>query len=291
MRVLVFGRTGQVAQALAEAGATRDDVEIATFSRAEADLTEPDSLRDAVYGLSADLIVNAAAYTAVDAAETDRETAFAVNAHAPGVIAAAAASRGLPFIHLSTDFVFDGAAGRPYRETDQTNPLGVYGASKLASETAVLDAGGAAVVLRTAWVFSATGKNFVKTMLRLAGERDAVRVVDDQTGAPTPAAAIAEAILALAPKLMAEGEAVRGVYHFCGDEPVSWAGFARAVFEAGELSTHVEPITTAEYPTPARRPAYSVLDCAKIGAVFGVAAADWRAGLKQDVARLQAMKE
>jgi dTDP-4-dehydrorhamnose reductase len=231
----------------------------------------------------ADAVINAAAYTAVDRAEEELELAHAVNAAAPGAMAEAATARGLPFLHVSTDYVFDGTPGRPWREDDPTGPLGAYGRSKLAGEQAVAAAGGPHVVLRTSWVFSAHGTNFVKTMLRVGAERDTLRVVDDQTGGPTAARAIAEALLAIA-EAFAAGRGRSGVFHFAGAPDISWAGFARAIFalqaeRTGARVPQVVPIPTADYPTPARRPLNSALDCTRIRAAYGIARPDWRAGL------------
>ena len=234
----------------------------------------------------AEVVINAAAYTAVDRAEAEPELAHAVNAAAPGAMARAAAARGLPFLHVSTDYVFDGAPGRPWREHDPTGPLGVYGASKLAGERAVAEAGGPHLILRTAWVFSAHGSNFVKTMLRLGAERDTLSVVDDQRGGPTPAGAIADALLAIA-AAFGRGEGVGGVFHFAGAPAVSWAEFARAIFAAkGGKAPEVRPIPSSAYPTPARRPLNSVLDCSAIAAAYGLAQPDWRAGLAEVIGEL-----
>jgi dTDP-4-dehydrorhamnose reductase len=284
MRALVFGTTGQVARELvrrAPAGVTLE-----ALGRDRADLTDPDACARAVAATSADVVINAAAYTVVDRAESEPELANAVNAAAPGAMAKAAAERGLPFLHISTDYVFDGAPGRPWREDDPTGPLGVYGASKLAGETLVRAAGGPHVILRTAWVFSAHGSNFVKTMLRLGAERDELRVVDDQRGGPTPAAAIADALWTIA-AAFGRGEGVPGTFHFAGAPPVSWAGFARAIFVAkGGRAPVVHPIPSSAYPTPARRPLNSVLDCSAIAAAYGTAQPDWRAGLADVIREL-----
>lgn len=278
MRLLVFGRTGQVARELAIQAHVRG-IELDALGREHADLTDPAACAAAVEGAEADVVINAAAYTAVDKAEADAGAAQTVNAEAPGAMARAAAKRGLPFLHVSTDYVFDGAPGRPWREDDPTGPLGVYGATKLAGETAVAAAGGAHAVLRTAWVFSAHGANFVRTMLRLGSERDVLRVVDDQIGGPTPARDIAGALLDIA-SAFAAGRGVPGVFHFAGAPAVSWCGFARAVFEQkGGKAPVVEAIPSREYPTPARRPLNSVLDCSRIAATYGIAQPDWRAGL------------
>jgi dTDP-4-dehydrorhamnose reductase len=228
MRLLVFGTTGQVARELARAAPGRGAT-LAALGRAEVDLVDPVACAAAVMAAEADAVINAAAYTAVDRAEDEPELAHAVNAAAPGAMAEAAAARGLPFLHVSTDYVFDGTPGRPWREDDPTGPLGAYGRSKLAGEQAVAAADGPHVVLRTSWVFSAHGTNFVKTMLRVGAERDALRVVDDQVGGPTPARAIAGALLAIA-GAFAAGRGQSGVYHFAGAPDVSWAGFARAIF-------------------------------------------------------------
>ena len=284
MRLLVFGRTGQVARELA-----RIAPRATCLGRGEADLADPAACARAVEATDAMAVVNAAAWTAVDAAEAHRDAAFAVNGAAPAAIAEACAARGLPLVHISTDYVFDGArhGTRPWRPDDPTGPAGVYGASKLAGEEGVRAAGGVHAILRTAWVFSAHGSNFVKTMLRLAETRDAVRVVADQVGGPTPAAAIARACLVVA-RGLADEPARSGTYHFTGAPDVSWADFARATFAAAGLEVAVEDIASADYPTPAARPLNSRLDCTSTEAVFGLARPDWQAGLRAVLAELEA---
>lgn len=291
MKILAFGRSGQLGQALARrprpAGA-----ELIQLGRAEADLQQPAALSAAVAAHAPDLVVIAAAYTAVDGAESDAERAHAVNADAPGAIGAAAAAAGAPVIHVSTDYVFDGAKSGPWLEDDPTGPLGVYGASKLAGERALLAAQPRSAILRTSWVVSATGKNFVKTMLRLGAERDRLTIVDDQWGRPTGADDLADAIYAIAPQL-ARDAAPAGVFHFSnGGDPVTWAGVAREVFRlwgaAPISSTEVAPIPTEDYPTPAARPKNSVMDLARIGAAYGVTPRRWEAMLADIVAELRA---
>jgi dTDP-4-dehydrorhamnose reductase len=285
MKLLVFGTTGQVAHEIARAAPARGH-DLTALGRAEADLTDPASCAAAIATTDAGAVINAAAYTAVDRAEAEPDLAHAINAAAPAAMAQAAAVRGLPFLHVSTDYVFDGTPGRPWREDDPTAPLGVYGASKLAGEAAVTGAGGQPVILRTSWVFSAHGANFVKTMLRLGTERAELRVVNDQIGGPTPAHAIAGALLAIA-EAFDRGRGVPGLFHFAGTPPVSWAGFAEAIFAAqGGPAPRILCIPTAEYPLPARRPANSVLDCGRIAAAYGIAAPDWRAGLAEVIAEL-----
>ncbi|MFQ5563093.1 MAG: dTDP-4-dehydrorhamnose reductase [Parvularculaceae bacterium] len=280
MKLLVFGETGQVARELKRAAAERR-IEGTFLSRAQADFDNPPELEDVLESVDADIVIIAAAYTAVDKAEDDKAAAFRINAEAPGAIAAACAARGLPLIHLSTDFVFDGAADRPYVEVDRPNPLSVYGASKLAGEKAVLDSGARAVILRTSWVFAGHGHNFVRTMLRLGETRPALDIVADQIGGPTPARDIAETLLTVAAALQ-EG-AKGGVYHYQGGPPASWADFARAIFDAAGMATVVNDIPTGAYPAPAQRPAYSVMNCAKIMTDFGVPAPDWRKGAVEAV--------
>ena len=286
MHFLIFGETGQVARELARAvPAAGHSAEV--LGRDRADLRDPATCAAAVAATGADAIINAAAYTAVDAAETDAETARLVNAEAPGAMARAAAARGLPFLHISTDYVFDGSAARPWREDDATAPLGVYGATKAEGERQVTMAGGPHAILRTAWVFSAHGKNFVKTMLRLGAERDTLSVVDDQQGGPTPAADIAAALVTLAEGIAAGKPG--GIYHFAGAPTVSWAGFAEAIFAACALprKPSVLRIPGSAYPTPARRPANSALDCTRINDLYGIAQPDWKAGLARVLKELE----
>ena len=277
MKVLVFGETGQVARALALAGPARG-IAVQCLDRAAADLSDSAGCAAAVRATDADAVINAAAWTAVDAAETQEAAAHVINADSPGAMARACAARDLPFVHISTDYVFDGAPGPAWTPDAPTGPLGAYGRTKLAGERAVLDSGARAVVLRTAWVFDGTGKNFVTTMLRLSQARDALSVVADQTGGPTPAAAIAQACLTIAERL-ADGTGQGGVHHFSGAPDVSWADFARAIFAAAGRDVTVTDIATADYPTPAARPANSRLDCTGLAAAFGIARPDWHAAL------------
>lgn len=260
----------------------------AALGRDRADLTDPAACAAAIAAAEADIVINAAAYTAVDQAEGDPVTARLVNAVAPGAMAQAAAARGLPFLHVSTDYVFDGAGHRPWREDDPTAPLGIYGATKLEGEGLVAAAGGPHVILRTAWVFSAHGKNFVRTMLRLGETRESLGVVDDQRGGPTAAHEIARTLLAIA-CAFGEGRGRSGIFHFCGQPACSWADFAEAVFATSSLprKPDVRRIATADYPTPARRPANSVLDCTRIRDTYGIGQPDWRTGLRTVVGELE----
>ncbi|SHG00115.1 dTDP-4-dehydrorhamnose reductase [Loktanella atrilutea] len=277
MKVLVFGETGQVARALALAGPTRG-VTVQTLNRAQADLSDPVACAAAVMATDADAVINAAAWTAVDAAEDQEAAAQVVNADSPGAMARACAARGLPFVQISTDYVFDGSAGAPWVPDAPTAPLGAYGRTKRAGERAVLESGARAVVLRTAWVFDGTGKNFVTTMLRLSETRDTLSVVADQIGGPTPADAIADACLTIAQALV-EGTGQGGVHHFSGAPDLSWADFARAIFATAGRDVTVTDITTADYPTPAARPANSRLDCSSLTTAFGIARPDWQTAL------------
>ncbi|MCB2110442.1 MAG: dTDP-4-dehydrorhamnose reductase [Defluviimonas sp.] len=286
MKALVFGTTGQLAIELARR-APRGGAVMA-FGRETADLCEPQSSARLIDAAEADIVINAAAYTAVDAAETDRETAHLVNAEAPGAMARAAARRGVPFLHVSTDYVFDGSGTRPWREDDPVAPLGVYGQTKLDGERAIQAAGGDHVILRTAWVFSAHGRNFVKTMLRLGAERDMLSVVDDQYGGPTAAADIADALWSIA-RAWTRGHGKSGVFHYAGTPRVSWADFAEAIFERATLRSRptVVRIPSSAYPTPAQRPANSVLDCSRIGDAYGIDQPDWRGSLSSVIRELE----
>lgn len=278
MTVLVFGKTGQVATELARVGG--DDA--LCLGRDEADLSDPAACAAMIRDTRARAVINAAAYTAVDKAEDEEALASVVNGDAPGAMARAAADRGLPFLHVSTDYVFDGTGDVPWREADPVAPLNAYGRSKLKGEELIAAAGGQYAILRSAWVFSAHGNNFVKTMLRLSAERDSLRVVDDQVGCPTPARAIADALWRMA-SVMADGHP-GGLYHFGGQPPVSWCGFAAAIFERAGRDLALEGIPTSAFPTPARRPANSRLECRALETDFGIAPPDWRAGL-DDVLR------
>jgi dTDP-4-dehydrorhamnose reductase len=289
LRFLVTGQNGQIVTALAERAP--EGVEILTLGRPELDLADPESIRAAFDGETADVVINAAAYTAVDKAEEEPDLVFRVNGAGAGLVAEYARELNAPVIQLSTDYVFDGALERPYREDDSVAPLGVYGRSKLAGEEAVAAANPRHAILRTAWVYSPFGANFVKTMLRLGETRDEVRVVGDQRGAPTSAHDIADAIFRIAVKMLAEpGPEDYGVFHLTGAGEATWAEFAQAIFSEaqtlGRKPVRVTPITTAEYPTPARRPANSRLDGAMLARVYGVRLPEWRESLKPVVARL-----
>lgn len=292
MRIAVTGKAGQVVTSLIERGAAAGH-ELIALGRPELDLADPASVARALEAAAPDAIVSAAAYTAVDRAESESDLAYAVNGAGAGAVAQAAKALGVPLVHVSTDYVFDGTLGRPYLESDPTGPTGVYGASKLAGEQAVLAAhGDNSAVLRVAWVYSPFGVNFVKTMLRLAGDRDEVSVVADQLGNPTSALDIANGIIRVATNLVANSyPELRGTFHMTASGEASWADFAEAVFAAsaaqGGPSARVRRITTADYPTPATRPANSRLDCDLIARVHGVALPDWRASLETVIARLQ----
>ena len=280
-QLLIFGRTGQVARELGRLvpGAV-------VLAREAADLAESGACAARIAEAEVDAVINAAAWTAVDAAEAEREAAFAVNGAAPGEIARACAARGLPLVHISTDYVFDGSGTAPRATDEPTGPLGAYGASKLAGEEEVRAAGGTHAILRTSWVFSAHGSNFVRTMLRLGAERDRLRVVADQVGGPTPADSIAAACLRIAAALVHD-PAVSGTYHFSGAPDVSWAGFARAIFARAGLEVAVEDIPSSAWPTPAPRPLNSRLDCRSTEAAFGLSRPDWGAGLDRVLAALR----
>lgn len=280
MSLLVFGKTGQVASEL-----QRRAPGALYLGRAEADLMDPAACAAAIMAHRPAAVINAAAWTAVDKAETEEAAARVVNAEAPGAMARACAAVGIPFLHVSTDYVFDGAGERPWQPDDPVAPLGAYGRTKLAGEEAVRAAGGAHAILRTSWVFSAHGANFVKTMLRLGRERPVLRVVGDQIGGPTPAGDIAAALLAMAGQMQAGHRG--GSYHFCGTPWVSWAGFARETFAQAGMAVSVEDIPSTAYPTPAQRPLNSRLDCSSLTADFGISPPDWRAGLAKVIAELK----
>ena len=285
LKVLQFGATGQMARELI-ARSPRRGVQLTALSRQQADLTDPAAIARIVEQADADLVINAAAYTAVDKAETEGDVAFLVNAESPAAMARVCAARGLPLVNVSTDYVFNGSGSRAWREDDATAPINAYGDSKLAGERAVAASNARAITLRTSWVFSAHGANFVKTMLRLA-DRPELKVVDDQIGRPTFAGDLAEAALTVGQRLARDEDAPTGVFHFAGAEAVSWHQFATVIFEAkGPPTPAVLPIPSRDYPTPAARPANSVLDCGRIGSAFGIVPRSWRDGLNETLAEL-----
>jgi dTDP-4-dehydrorhamnose reductase len=291
MRIAVTGRSGQIVRSLIERGAAVGH-EVIALARPALDLSEPASIAPALEAAAPDLIVSAAAYTAVDRAEGEREQAFAVNGAGAGAVAQAARGLGVPLIHISTDYVFDGMLDRPYVESDPTGSTGVYGASKLAGEQAVLAAhGDNSAILRVAWVYSPFGANFVKTMLRLAAEREELGVVADQIGNPTSALDIADGVLRVAKNLAKDGApTLRGLFHMTAGGEASWADFAEAIFAAsaaqGGPSATVRRIGTADYSAPARRPANSRLDSSRIAGAHGVVLPPWRHALEEVVMRL-----
>ena len=288
MRVLVTGAAGQVGGDVARMLA--GTAQVSAFDRATLDLEKPDEIRRRMREVQPHVIVNAAAYTAVDRAESDEARAHAVNAVAPGILAEEGKRAGALLIHYSTDYVFDGTLERPYLETDATHPLSAYGRTKLDGERAIAAAGCRHLILRTSWVYGPRGKNFMLTMLRLAGERDSLAVVDDQRGAPTSTAQLARATAAL----LEAGPETSGVYHATASGVTTWFGFATAIFEgrrrrdAAFRAPVLKAITTAEYPTPAARPKNSVLSNAKLENVFGVRLGDWREALDEALDALPA---
>ena len=274
MKIAVFGANGQVGHALIRVAARRN-IALGSFDRATADITDIGAVAAALDHARADAAINAAAYTAVDKAESEPDRAAAVNANGAAHLAEACAARDIPLIHISTDYVFDGTKTGAYVEDDRVAPLGVYGRTKAEGESAVREANPRAVIVRTAWVFGLEGANFVKTMLRLGSERDVLRVVDDQHGNPTFADDLAEALLTIA------ASPQPGTFHLAGQGATTWCAFAREIFRLKGKGPRVEAITTAEYPTPARRPANTVLDCAKAKRTFAVELPPWNDGLSR----------
>lgn len=291
MRVLITGAHGQVGHELlrcAPAG-----FEVVGLGSAELDIANAEQVAEVIARVQPRLIINAAAYTAVDKAESDAARAFAVNRGGVSLLACAAERLAIPLLHISTDYVFAGDAAEPYRESDPTGPTGVYGVSKLAGEQALAEHCSRYLILRTSWVFGAHGHNFVKTMLRLARERDELSVVADQHGGPTSARSIAATLWQLAQLYVRQGELTWGVYHFSGLPSCSWHGFAEEIFrqahEQGLIARvpTVRRIRTEDYPTPARRPQWSVLDCSRLNSMFGIAIPDWRLELADLLCQLK----
>ncbi|MGI3187310.1 dTDP-4-dehydrorhamnose reductase [Nioella aestuarii] len=280
MTILVFGKTGQVATEL------QRQADVLALGRDQVDLTDPAACSDAILRHQPTVVINAAAYTAVDQAESDEATATLVNGAAPGAMARACAELGIPFVHISTDYVFDGTGTAPWSVEAPTGPLGAYGRSKLAGEAAIQAAGGTYAILRTSWVVSAHGKNFVKTMLRLGTDRDRLTIVADQVGGPTPASDIAAACLSIAAQLQAD-PSKSGTYHFSGTPDVSWADFAREIFRQADLTCEVADIPTSDFPTPAARPANSRMDCSSTSEHFGISRPDWRRSLSNIIKDIQ----
>ena len=288
---MITGAGGQVGACLCDQGAKRGH-RVHGLRHHELDVTDSKAVENVIALIEPDVVVNAAAYTAVDKAEQEQELSYAVNHNGAAHLASACRDAGVPMVHLSTDYVFDGSKPCAYTEDDPIAPLGVYGTSKAAGEAAVRNTCDTHIILRTAWVFSATGQNFVRTMLKLAGERDTLRVVADQTGCPSYAGDIAGAVLDILPQM---GQGKWGTYHYCGEPAVSWHGFAEAIVEEARAFMPVrvqsiEAIETKDYPTPAARPANSVLDCSRIEAAFGIRPANWRAALPKVIRELSGVR-
>ena len=293
-RILITGGSGQLGNALQALAAARK-LEYVAVSRPDFDFEKPETIETCFDRVESALVVNAAAYTAVDAAETHADAARAGNHTGPLRLAELCAGRGIPFIHVSTDYVFDGAKGAPYVETDPTNPTGVYGATKRDGEAAIMASGAKAIILRTAWVYAAHGKNFVRTMLNAARKTKSLRVVADQRGTPTAAPDLAAAILFIAEQILDEAwyDDYKGIYHATNGGETTWHGFAEKIFALaaplGLTAPEVTPIATADWPTPARRPADSRLDCTKLLNRFGYRLPGWEAPLGPIVEKLLAM--
>ena len=288
MNILVFGHSGQVATELRALDS--DDVQITALSRADADLTDPAACAAAINAHAPAAVINAAAYTAVDKAESDAETAQMINADAPAAMACVCAARDIPFVSISTDYVFSGAGNSPWTPADPTDPQGVYGRTKRDGEIEIAKSGGRYAVLRTSWVVSSHGNNFVKTMLRLGAEREALTIVADQIGGPTGAAEIARACVKIAKTLASQPEKF-GIYHFSGTPDTSWADFARATFGTAKILCDVTDIPSSDYPTPAKRPLNSRLDCTATEAAFGISRPDWRESLAHILTQLDFSKD
>jgi len=290
MKILVLGSKGQLGQCLKDQLAITEH-DVAYTSRGQIDISEFEVTKAQILEISPDIVINATAYTAVDKAEEEHQVAVRINHLAVANIASICKQLDCWLIHVSTDYVFDGNSEVPYKEDNPTNPQGVYGGSKLKGEAAIESSGCKYLIIRTAWVYSEYGNNFLKTMLRLGADRDELSIVGDQIGCPTYAQDIAKSIVSILSCLDLKSLS-SGIYHYCGDEPCSWYDFARAIFLEAEVQglktpSYVKSITTADYPTPAIRPAYSVLDCTKIESVFDVPRSNWRDGIKIVIDRLQ----
>lgn len=287
MKILVTGTKGQVATSLVEAAADMDDIELVTVGRPDFDLADPASVRQIILAAKPDFVVSAAAYTAVDRAEDERNLAYAINVTGAAAVAEAAAVLRVPIIHLSTDYVFSGTDPYPYLEDDEAEPKTVYGYTKLRSERAVASVNPRHIILRTSWVYSPFGSNFVRTMLRIASERDSIGVVSDQRGNPTSALDLATAILLVA---MHPEKHYTGIFHLSGTGETNWSGFARHVFDVsrtyGGPSADVEDILSSDYRTRARRPANSCLSTDKFERAFGWRAPDWQSSVETVVRRI-----
>jgi len=281
MNVLVFGKTGQIACELAAL-----DPKAKCLGREDADLSDPEACAEAVRTHAPDAVINAAAYTSVDQAEWHERQVNLINGVAPGAIALACAELGIPFIHLSTDQVFDGKGDQPFTLHHAAGPLGVYGHSKLLGERAVAAAGGVYAILRSSWVFSVHGKNFLKSTLKLFDERDSLEVVEDQIGGPTPARAVAQACLSIA-KQLTEAPEKSGVYHVSGAPDVSWKTFAEEIAATANAEVSISGIPTSQYPTPAPRPLNSRLDCLSLEAMFGIMRPDWKRAVQETIEELK----
>lgn len=281
-KILVTGSNGQLGSELKDLASQHADFDFVFLTRAELPLNDNAVLAKAVAERQPDFVINCAAYTAVDKAESEREDAFQINATAVGVLAKAAADAGAKFVHVSTDYVFDGTRRAPLKEDDAVSPVNVYGESKLAGEEAALANNPCSVIIRTSWVYSYHGKNFVKTMLRLMAEKESISVVADQWGSPTYAADLAAAIL----QIVQSAQWQPGIYHFSNQGVITWFDFAKEIAAQTQSTCAVQPTTTANFPTPAKRPAYSVMDKSKIAERYGIAMNDWKASLRQCLQKL-----
>ena len=289
MKILVLGCKGQLGRCLNDQ-LVNTEHEVIYTSRAQIDIAEFEVTKNKILKISPDLIINATAYTAVDKAEEDRKTANLINHLAVKNIAEICNQLECWLIHVSTDYVFDGDSKVPYKEEDETNPQGAYGKTKLKGELAIQSSGCKYIIIRTAWVFSEYGNNFLKTMLRLGGERNELSIVEDQIGCPTHAQDIARSIVTIVPKLNLQKD--NGIYHYCGDQPCSWYDFANVIFDQAmannlKIPRVVNPIKTSAYPTPAKRPAFSVLDCSKVGNDFGLHTSNWNDGIAKVISKLK----
>lgn len=283
MNILITGANGQLGTAFRDIAPANTQHQFYFKTRSELDILDAAAITAAIKETGVTVLVNCAAYTAVDKAETEKETAFAINGEAPGLMAKLCADLGVRLVHISTDYVFNGDGEKPYREDDPIAPVNIYGASKQAGEAAVLANNKDAVIIRTAWVYAPFGNNFVKTMLRLMNTRPEIGVVADQHGSPTNALDLAAAIV----QLIDSGNWQGGIYHYCNEGVITWYDFALAIRELSGLQCTINPLTTEQYPTPAKRPRFSVMDTSKIQQVFGLQLQPWRSSLAACIQRLQ----